>query len=165
MIDLQDLRRGYVENGSSGVARVMCLPGHRWLFIDLGAVDGGVSDNDGDERANRFVRPQAHRPGGVPGKVVEATAKGLMVPGAMVFLRTPQVNYEAAVRHDRTRHADAADGGHAFPDRVEHQDDDGGTDRAARSGQQAAIQRSRFELRPGASRRREHHDRRAVEDA
>ena len=29
-------------------------------------------------------------------KVVEATAKGLMVPGAMVFLRTPQGNYEAA---------------------------------------------------------------------
>lgn len=29
-------------------------------------------------------------------KVVEATAKGLMVPGAMVNLRTPQGNYEAA---------------------------------------------------------------------
>src|SRR5258708_37640627 len=49
-------------------------------------------------------------------KVVEATAKGLMVPGAMVILRTPQGNYEAAYGTAQLRPQTPPTGDHPFRD-------------------------------------------------
>ena len=97
--------------------------------------------------------------------VVEAAAEKLKVPGAMVLLRTPQGNFDVGGRHHRARREDAAGRGHAFPDRLEHQDHDRGTDRAARPGRQAEVQRSGVGVRAGCAERREHHRRRAFEDA
>ena len=97
--------------------------------------------------------------------VVDAAAKKLLVPGAMVLLRTPQGNFRRDGRHHQAGRADATGRQHSFPDRLEHQDHDGGADRAPCPGRQAQVQRPGVHLRPRCAQRREHHHRRAVEDA
>ena len=88
-----------------------------------------------------------------------------MVPGAMVVAAHAAGRLHRGGRHHRARRADTAGGGHSFPHRLEHQDHDGGVDRAARPGRQTEVQRSRGDVRPGRAQRREHHRRRAFEDA
>ena len=73
--------------------------------------------------------------------VVAAAAKELLVPGAMVVLRTPQ-GTSTRRSAPRAGRADAAGCGHSFPDRLEHQDHDCRADRAARPGRQTEVQRS-----------------------
>ena len=68
--------------------------------------------------ALKTIDPQAFQ------AVVEAAAKQLKVPGAMVLLRTPQGNFNAGGRHHRTRRADTTRGEHSLPHRLEHQDHD-----------------------------------------
>ena len=52
---------------------------------------------------------------------VEAVAAELLVPGAMVLLRTPEGELRLWLRLDRARRRDGPDRGDAFPDRLEHQ--------------------------------------------
>jgi len=95
---------------------------------------------------------------------VDAAAKELMIPGAVVEVRTPQgPSRRRRARRDGRR---AAPGGrHPLPDRLDHQDDDLRGDRAAGPRRQAAVRRSDIEVRSGRAEWREHHHLGATEDA
>jgi D-alanyl-D-alanine carboxypeptidase len=56
--------------------------------------------------------------------IVETTAKELLLPGAMVLLRTPQGDFCFRLRRDGTGRPDPAVCRHAFPGCLEHQEDD-----------------------------------------
>ena len=97
--------------------------------------------------------------------LVDRTIKELLIPGAVVLLRTPQGDFTAASGTTQLGTTSPPALRHPLPDRLEHQDDDGRGDPPTCSGRQAESQRSGVEVRPRRAQRRQHHHRRAVGDA
>src|SRR5438046_5022679 len=97
--------------------------------------------------------------------MVDTTAKELLIPGAMVLLRTPEGEFTVTYGTTLTRRYNSTPRRHPFPDRLQYQDDDGRGNRAARPGRQAQSRRSSLEVCPGCARRRQDHHRRTAEDA
>ena len=88
-----DVQSSSHERGVDGVRR----PGYRKLFVHYRADDSILADDDhGDQRRTRGVALKTIDPKAFQA-VVDAAAAKLMVPGAMVLLRTPQGNFTAAV--------------------------------------------------------------------
>ena len=121
-------------------------------------------DHDRNQLSANAFRAEGHRSGGVPGgrgrRCQEADGAG----GGGGAAHTAG-QFRDPGRHHRTRHADEAECRYTFPDRLEHQDDDGGGHRAARPGRQAAVQRSRLQVRSKCAQRQQHHHCGAAEDA
>ena len=69
--------------------------------------------------------------------MVDTTAKELLIPGAMVLLRTPEGEFTVTYGTTLTRRYNSTPRRHPFPDRLQYQDDDSRGDRAARPGRQA----------------------------
>ena len=69
--------------------------------------------------------------------VVEATAKKLLLPGAMVLLRTPQDDFAFGYGATELGSTTSPRADTHFRGRLEHQDDDGRGDRATGPGRQA----------------------------
>ena len=97
--------------------------------------------------------------------LVDTTIKELLIPGAVVLLRTPQGDFTAACGTTQLGTREPAPRRHPLPDRLEHQDDDGRGDPATCPGRQAQSQRSGVEVRPGRAQRRQHHHRPAAGNA
>jgi hypothetical protein len=78
--------------------------------------------------------------------VVEATAKKLLLPGAMVLLRTPQDDFAFGCGATELGGTTSPRADTHFRGRLEHQDDDGRGDRAAGPGRKIAFRRSGLKI-------------------
>ena len=56
--------------------------------------------------------------------MVDTTAKELLIPGAVVLLRTPEGEFTITLRHHPPRRDSATPRRYSLPDRLEYQDDD-----------------------------------------
>ena len=97
--------------------------------------------------------------------LVDETMKDMLVPGAVVLLRTPEGDVTADLRHDRAGREHPPRRRHPLPHRLDHQDDDVGGDPAVGPGGEAEARRSGVEVRAAGARRRQHHPRPAAGDA
>ena len=134
---------------------------------DRGLFGEPVTSIDRVNRYHRFERPvraQDDRPGRAPGRR-RGNRQGAADPwrrGRGCAPRRATSRPRSARRSWAPRSRPAR---HSLPDRLDHQDHDRRADRAARPGRQAEVQRSGVEVRTGRAQRREHHRRRAFEDA
>ena len=127
--------------GSSGCRGVLC---------------GRNSSLRGKSQADRSARASGRR-GGV-GQGVDAAGRD----GSSAHAGG---RFRLRLRRDGTGRRDGPGRRHAFPDRLEHQDDDGRRDRAAGPGRKAAPRRSGLEVCSGRSQRGRHHGQRPPQDA
>ena len=97
--------------------------------------------------------------------MVDTTAKELLIPGAVVVLRTPQGEFTVSYGTTLLGATSPPARRYPLPDRLQYQDDDGCGDCAACPGRQAQTRRSSLEVRPGRAQRRQHHHHRTVEYA
>ena len=97
--------------------------------------------------------------------VVEKATKEMLVPGAVVAIRTPQGSYTVTVGTTELGKQTPPDMNTHFRIASNSKTMTAALDRAARPGRQAQVQRPGVRLRSRCTQRCQHHRRRAVENA
>ena len=138
----QTPRRQDPRDGAGNSRKEMNSLGHKVLSIVAAfALMIGVCSAEPIQSASDSASSSALKPieQAALQATVEKAAKDLLVPGAVVLLRTPQGEFGVNFGTTQLGKCNSAQRRHALPNRVQHQDDDGRDHPAIGAGRQTSL--------------------------